>query len=174
MNLPNILTIIRLFMVPVFAYLFYVDRAWAVGIFVLACITDVVDGLIARRFHLVTRIGAFLDPLADKLMQIMVLVCLYTSGQFPSYAFYTIFIKEFVMVAGSIYIYKENMTVKASVWGKLSTVITAIGVSAILIFNSMIVQYVQYIGIVIVAAALFALANYTVMFKNMKNEQNKA
>ena len=82
-NIPNLLTVLRILLIPVFLVLFYVTTAWAreaaTAVFVLAAITDWLDGYLARRMQLVSPLGAFLDPVADKLMVATALVLLVQS-----------------------------------------------------------------------------------------------
>ena len=79
-NIPNMLTVLRILLIPVFLVLFYVQTSWAreaaTAIFVLAAVTDLLDGYLARRMGLVSALGAFLDPVADKLMVATALVLL--------------------------------------------------------------------------------------------------
>ena len=79
-KVPNILTGLRLLMVPLFWWAYFENHMWGGAVFILACITDVVDGVIARKFDAITKVGMLLDPLADKLMQISAVTCLFLSG----------------------------------------------------------------------------------------------
>ena len=82
-NIPNLLTLLRIFLIPVFLLLFYIQTPWsreaATAVFVLAAVTDWLDGYLARRMQLVSALGAFLDPVADKLMVATALVLLVQS-----------------------------------------------------------------------------------------------
>ncbi|MBR2181146.1 MAG: CDP-alcohol phosphatidyltransferase family protein, partial [Oscillospiraceae bacterium] len=87
MNIPNLLSIFRMCLVPVFVVVFFSDSphayAYAAGVYALAGITDVLDGIIARKFNLITKLGKILDPLADKMMTITVFVCISIAGLIP-------------------------------------------------------------------------------------------
>ena len=87
MNIPNMLTMLRIVLVPVYLYCFYTikeDRLFYAGIvFIIAGISDLLDGYIARKFDLKTKVGAALDPLADKLMTFAVLISFTTAGLIP-------------------------------------------------------------------------------------------
>ncbi|NIN35479.1 MAG: CDP-diacylglycerol--glycerol-3-phosphate 3-phosphatidyltransferase, partial [Gammaproteobacteria bacterium] len=78
MNIPNSLTLIRIFLIPVFVVAFYLPFSWnnllATAIFSLAALTDLLDGYLARKLGQISKLGAFLDPVADKLMVAVVLV----------------------------------------------------------------------------------------------------
>src|SRR3990172_10290911 len=80
MNIPNSLTLIRILLIPVFIVVFYLPYKWshllAAAVFTLAAVTDLLDGYLARKLHQISRLGAFLDPVADKLMVAVVLVLL--------------------------------------------------------------------------------------------------
>ena len=83
-NIPNILSFIRLCLVAVFAVLFFSGyTGWALIVFLVAGATDVIDGFLARRYNWITNLGKILDPLADKTMQCMVLVCLCIDKYIP-------------------------------------------------------------------------------------------
>ncbi len=89
MNLPNKLTVLRVLLIPFFVWFALVDlvpgysKYIAVLIFVVASLTDLLDGKIARKYHLVTNFGKFMDPLADKLLVCAALICLSASGMVP-------------------------------------------------------------------------------------------
>ena len=126
MNIPNLLSLFRLVLVPVFAVVFFQPlpyaRPLAVGIYALAFLTDVADGYIARRFNMVTRLGRILDPLADKLMTFTVIVCITAAGIIPLWAVVIFFCKEVCMGLGAISMLGKTDDVIPSNWlGKLST-----------------------------------------------------
>lgn len=124
--LPNILTGIRLLLVPIFVFVYFkIDHKTAALIFLAAGITDVLDGYIARKFNLESRIGALLDPLADKLLQLSVTACLVISG-FPLMwiLFVILLFKESVLIIGSARIYKQDNIVIPALWyGKAASLI---------------------------------------------------
>src|SRR4051812_3351071 len=86
LNLPNILTLIRILVIPIFVFVYYLPFCWghaaADVIFTLACITDWLDGYVARTMHLSTKFGAFLDPVADKMMVCIALIMIVAERQF--------------------------------------------------------------------------------------------
>ncbi len=140
MNLPNLLSIFRMCLVPIFVVVFFSGNAhsyaYAAGVYALAGITDVLDGIIARRFNLITRLGKILDPLADKMMTITVFVCITIADLIPWWIIALIFAKDALLVLGGMKLYSEMSAVfKSNVLGKLATVFLVIGGILILLFQ---------------------------------------
>ena len=126
MNIPNLLSLFRLALVPVFAVVFFQDgpnaRYLAAGVYALAFLTDILDGWIARRFNMVTRLGRILDPLADKLMTFAVIICITAKGIIPWWAVVIFFCKEAAMGLGAVSMLGKIDDVIPSDWlGKAST-----------------------------------------------------
>jgi cardiolipin synthase (CMP-forming) len=119
------LTILRFILIPVYAMVFRNgDLTLAFAILVLAGATDVLDGYIARTRGLVTELGAMLDPLADKLMLITVILSLLFSGMIPWIAAAAFFLRDAGMIVGSLYFHLRGMkTVPANALGKITTVL---------------------------------------------------
>lgn len=126
MNIPNLLTLFRLLLIPVFVVVFISGQdniVPALGIFLLAGATDLLDGYIARKYNMITEMGTLLDPLADKLMLITVLACMAYRHYFPPWVVGIVIIKEAVMVGGGIYLYrsKRKIVIPANIYGKAAT-----------------------------------------------------
>ncbi len=124
-KLPNILCYIRILMIPLFVILFYKELYWQSALVaVLASITDIVDGYIARTFNMKTDWGMFLDPLADKLMQLAMLICSIFKAPWLLILVVIFLIKEFTMLFYGIFVYRKGRNLDGSIWcGKLCTVI---------------------------------------------------
>ena len=125
MNLPNTLSLIRLCLVPVFAWAYFLPQPnahlWAALVYAAAFVTDIADGYIARRFDLVTKLGRILDPLADKLMTLTVITCVTADGILPIWAVVVFFCKEAAMGLGGLYLYRQIKDMPPSNWlGKTS------------------------------------------------------
>jgi cardiolipin synthase len=125
-NIPNILSALRILSVPIFLYFYFSNTKnhliVACTVFVIAGLTDVIDGFIARRFNLITSLGKILDPLADKLVQTGVLVALTISRILPIPIVAIFVAKELFTLIGSLLIYKKRAFITVSnVFGKLST-----------------------------------------------------
>jgi cardiolipin synthase len=134
-HVPNAITIVRLFLVPIFIYVFFsgnpYSHVYALGIFLFAGITDLLDGYLARKYNVVSVVGTVLDPLADKLMLLTALWCLAVIKEIP-YAFLVIIIAiESFQIFSGIYLYfrKQKSVIPANKFGKSATVLFALAVS---------------------------------------------
>lgn len=121
-NVPNVLTIFRLALIPVFVVL-HTRGAMvpALVVFCLASFTDALDGIIARKYNLITSFGKLMDPLADKLMVCTALICQGCIGVFPWEAIILVALKEAVMIFGGAYMLKRGIVVYANHLGKIAT-----------------------------------------------------
>lgn len=122
-TIPNVLTIIRLVLVPVFAVLFFQGmRKASLAVFLAASITDLLDGYLARKLNQITDFGKLFDPLADKLMVLTALICQGVAGVFPWAAILLVGVKEALMVIGGAWMLKKGIVVYANYLGKAATV----------------------------------------------------
>lgn len=173
MNIPNILTVFRLILIPVFIIIFFSKNPnsllYSIIIFLIAGLTDFLDGYLARRYKLTTRVGAVLDPLADKLMLITVLTCLVIKTYIPIWVLVIIAAKEVFMIFCGIFLYKKGTIIASNLFGKASTIFFYISIF-ILVFSEDIGIYLLYIS---VCTALVALVNYFIAYtKNKKEDDN--
>lgn len=128
MNTPNKLTIARIIMIPFFvAFLMYditgnADKWIALAIFVIASLTDTLDGYLARKYHLVTNFGKFMDPLADKLLVCSALICFTATGQLAAWITIIIIAREFIISGFRLVASDNGIVIAASYWGKFKTV----------------------------------------------------
>ena len=125
MNLPNILTLFRFALIPVYILVFsYGYLEFSFGIVILAGLTDILDGYLARKNGQVTQIGVMLDPLADKTMMIVVILSLLYKGYISWQAALAIFLRDAGMIIGSAFFHlRGKKTVPANMMGKLTTVL---------------------------------------------------
>ena len=127
MNLPNKLTLIRVAMVPVFVVFLMVDfelpyTKWiALALFIVAAVTDFFDGMIARKYNLVTNFGKFMDPLADKLLVCSALICFVELNRLPAWMVVIIIGREFIISGLRIVAADNGVVIAASYWGKFKT-----------------------------------------------------
>ena len=172
MNLPNKLTIIRVCLIPFFvaALLFdhgnnYTMRIVANVLFIVASLTDLFDGKIARKYNLVTNFGKFMDPLADKLLVCSALICLIELGQLPAWVV-IIISREFIISGFRLVAADNGVVIAASYWGKFKTTFQMAAI-ILMIFNIPALTLVTNIVVVIaVALTIISLVDYVA--KNIK------
>ena len=127
MNLPNKLTLFRVVLIPFFVFFllapyFEEDGNYiAVAIFIVASITDFLDGKIARKYNLVTNFGKFMDPLADKLLVCSALICLIQLELIPAWVVIIIIAREFIISGFRLVASDNGVVIAASYWGKFKT-----------------------------------------------------
>lgn len=127
MNTPNKLTLLRVIMIPFFVVFMLADLgSWskwaALIVFVVASMTDWLDGYLARRDHLVTDFGKFMDPLADKLLVCSALICLIDMNRIPSWIVIVIIGREFIISGFRLIASDNGVVIAANYWGKSKTV----------------------------------------------------
>ncbi len=176
-NIPNLLSLLRIISAPVFLYFFFFgDLAVALSIFAAAGITDVFDGILARKYGWVTSAGKILDPLADKLVQTCVLIALAYS-KIINYAILAIFvIKELLTLIGAILVWRKKSVIAVSnTFGKISTVSFYIAMGVIMLINTLkkavninlLFERITVITLCVVTAALavIAIAEYIIKYR---------
>ncbi|MDD2418657.1 MAG: CDP-alcohol phosphatidyltransferase family protein [Oscillospiraceae bacterium] len=128
MNIPNALSLLRIALLPVFV-VFYINSQdnstlayWAFGVLVFSGITDSLDGIIARKFNQITDLGKLLDPLADKLTQVTVVICLALHHKAVVYLLVVCLVKEICQGLGGLILLKKGKKIRGAHWfGKVST-----------------------------------------------------
>ncbi len=150
--IPNSLTFFRIFMVPVFFWLIYYSHIqynylWATFVFIVASITDIFDGLLARRFGVVTNFGKIMDPLADKLLTLLALYALVSEPMkmMSIYVFYIILFREVMITLLRQYYTRKKIYIPANVWGKVKTTFQMTGIIAALLYYSLPYQFIPII-----------------------------
>ncbi len=126
MNLPNKLTMFRVVLIPFFVLFMLVDITrfdkWiALAVFIVASLTDLLDGKIARKYNLVTNFGKFMDPLADKLLVCSALICLVALSKIPAWIVIVIIAREFIISGFRLIASDNGVVIAASYWGKFKT-----------------------------------------------------
>lgn len=147
MNLPNLLTICRFLLIPVYIAVFASGHLmWAFVVVLIAGATDILDGYIARTRGLVTKTGEMLDPLADKSMMIVVILSLVIHKDIPWFAAVPIFIRDAGMIVGSaIFHFRGKRTVPANAMGKLTTVLYYLAVLFIVFRFDFAIEYLWFV-----------------------------
>ena len=128
MNLPNKLTMFRVILIPFFVFFLLTDVLGGAGdylalvIFIVASLTDMLDGKIARKYNLVTNFGKFMDPLADKLLVCSAMICLVELERLPAWIVIIIIAREFIISGFRLIAADNQIVIAASMWGKFKTV----------------------------------------------------
>ena len=177
-NIPNILSVTRICLVFVFIALFFTGNIYAaLLVFLVAGATDVVDGYLARRNNWISNLGKVLDPLADKLMQFTVLICLWIADIIPWWFVVPFFVKDlFTLLAGLIVIKRRSVAVVSKWYGKLTvclfyaTIVLATLQKDFFAAHPVleILLFVPSIGF-----AIFSLVAYIKHYAYLKNEEPK-
>lgn len=178
MNLPNKLTIVRVCMIPFFVFFMMTDylgaaSKWiALAIFVIASLTDWLDGNIARKYNLVTNFGKFMDPLADKLLVCSALICFVELGALPAWMIIIIISREFIISGFRLIAADNGIVIAASYWGKFKTVFQMVMI--ILLIADLPFAWMGIVETIIVYIALIltivSLADYLMKNKGVLKE----
>lgn len=170
-NVPNILSFIRLILVPIFVVSFFVINQYlALAIFVIASITDIIDGYIARHYNAITEFGKVLDPFADKLMKMSALISLAIANLVPLWVAILMIVCDLAMIISGLCLYKKKITIQSNWIGKAGTFVISLGV-VLSFFTQWLGDtnvYVIYAGITI---AIIAGLDYVYIF--FTNKINK-
>lgn len=176
MNLPNLITIIRIFLMPLYLYFFYSDMEngfiYAGIIFIIAGISDVLDGYIARNFDMKTKLGALLDPLADKIVVFTILISFTHKGIIPSWILLAMGLKEVIMILGGafLYLFGERQVVPSNIYGKVATVLFYVSIVTFVIgLPENISRNLLSLTVVL---NIIAFLNYLIIFIKMRKEEN--
>ncbi len=136
-NLPNTLTVVRIFMVPLLVVILLTEfpdkEFWGLAIFLLAALTDLIDGIIARRTNRVTVTGTLLDPIADKLLMSAAFISLVELGLAPAWMVTIIVGREFAVTALRMIAMVRNVAIGANQWGKAKTGSQVVAVSLLIL-----------------------------------------
>lgn len=190
MNLPNKLTVFRMILIVPFVILLLGGHAgwgWfgaafggieaytdyiALVIFVIASLTDMLDGKIARKYNLVTNFGKFMDPLADKLLVCSAMICLIDMDRIPAWIVIVIISREFIISGFRLVASDNHVVIAASYWGKFKTTFQMIMV-ILMIANiqalNILTQIVMWIAL---ALTIISLIDYIVKNKNVLFDGN--
>lgn len=164
-QLPNALTVLRLALVPVFALVYSAagdGSSWAAGwIFLVAGVTDQVDGFLARRWHVESRFGKLADPLADRLMLDAAAILLWLEGKLPWYAALIVVLRDVILVAGYRVLMPRGVELEVSMLGKVATWILYLGLGILLVVGQS-TEWPLWLFWVGLALALVAAAQYVV------------
>ena len=178
-NVPNILSCIRICLVPVFAVTYFSEpeniKIYATLIYVFASLTDILDGYIARKYHLTSELGKILDPLGDKLMTLTVLTCITIDRVIPIWALSVVLAKELIMVAGGAVIRRkqDGAVPPSNIFGKTSTVVFFIICVTLMLFQNIPENTAMVMISIAIALMMLALASYIKTFITVMRRTDK-
>ncbi len=159
LNLPNIITLLRVGIIPILFFLLTdPGRLWSLIIailFIMAALTDLLDGYVARKYQIVTNIGKLLDPIADKLIVNTAMILMIPIGRIPAWIVSFIIIRDFIVDGMRTIATSEGMIIDASKLGKRKTLCQIFAVSALMIHYPLMGADAHVVGMVILYIALW-------------------
>ena len=176
-TVPNVLTMIRLLLVPVFVVVYFrttaVPKYAALAVFAAASLTDMLDGFLARKLNQITDFGKLFDPLADKLMVLTAMVCQALTGVFPWIAVIVVACKELFMVLGGLLLLSRDVVVYSNIFGKAAQV-CFIASLILSFFHVPLAEWGTRLDLILlwisVGLAILAMVVYTVEYlRSLKN-----
>ena len=175
MNLPNKLTMFRVILIPFFVVFMLVDITlcdnWiALAIFIIASLTDLLDGKIARKYNLVTNFGKFMDPLADKLLVCSALICLVALDKIPAWMVIVIIAREFIISGFRLIASDNGVVIAASYWGKFKTTFQMIMICLMIADITVIHILTTVVMWVAVVLTVVSLVDYLVKNKDVMKD----
>ncbi len=179
-SIPNLLSLFRLLLVPVYLYLTLgaaskQDIYWAAGVLILSGLTDFADGQIARRFDQITDLGKFLDPAADKITQLSLMISLAHFNPEITWLVALFIVKELFMVIASAIGLKEKVYLQGAAWfGKVSTAIIYIAIPVLLLFPNLPQGFQKFLfylmGFFLTLSFILYMREYWRMFHDNKSD----
>lgn len=176
-NVPNALSLLRLILLPVFATLYLMSEEhpallyWSFAVLVLSGITDSLDGIIARKFNQITDLGKILDPVADKLTQVTVVLCLAIRNPAVIGLLVICFVKELCQGIGGLFLLRRGAKIDGAKWyGKVSTFVFYGVMALIVLWQGMPAPLMISLVAVVALLMLFAFFNYMKVFFSIKKE----
>lgn len=173
-NIPNVLSLVRLALLPVFAVV-YLSGAlyWSLFVLALSGLTDLLDGVIARKFNQITEIGKLLDPFADKITQVTVLICLTIRNVALIPLFIICFIKELLQAIGGWILLSRNEIIRGSKWfGKVSTFTFYIAMLVIALWPDMPEWLLITLIALVAVTMLFSFFMYMSVYFKLRREKS--
>ena len=179
MNLPNKLTILRVLLIPFFVLFLLTDlggdygKYYALAIFIIASLTDLLDGKIARKYNLVTNFGKFMDPLADKLLVCSAMICLVEMKRLAAWIVIIIIAREFIISGFRLVASDNGVVIAANYWGKFKTTFQMLMIIVLLLdlggVFDMIGQILTWVALIL---TVVSLVDYVIKNKHVILEGN--
>ena len=179
MNLPNKLTIFRVILIPFFVFFLLAPyfpeygKYIATAIFIVASLTDMADGKIARKYNLVTNFGKFMDPLADKLLVCSAMICLVEIDRLAAWIVIVIIARDFIISGFRLVASDNGIVIAASYWGKFKTTFQMLMIIALILdfqnrYFQMLATALTYIALILTVVSLI---DYIAKNKQVLKEQ---
>jgi len=174
-KLPNWLTTLRILFIPVFVILYYIGfegwNYWAIAVFIVASITDILDGHIARKYNCVSDFGKLMDPMADKMLVLAALMVIMDMKRIEAWVVLIIIGREFLISAFRLVAATKGVVIQAGWSGKVKTIVQDVGAVVILLNASYFVLAGRIILYLSAALSVWSCAEYILKNKSvMKNE----
>ena len=167
----NKITITRIVLIPVLLVLLYLDLVyWALAVYILACVSDYIDGYIARKYDQVTSFGKFIDPLADKMLVLAAMCFFIQEGLMPGWVVAIVLLREFAVSGLRLLAIEQGIVIAAAMSGKVKTFATMIAVGVLIVIREGWIPFADFMqvfcSIVILVTTVYSGVEYFV--KNIK------
>ena len=179
-TIPNIIGYVRILLIPVFCYLYLTaetraDYLWAAAVVLISSLSDLFDGMIARKFNQVTELGKILDPVADKLSHAAMAICIAVRYPLMWLLIALMAVKEGYMAIMGIRFLKKGRMLDGAMWfGKVCTAMLFVGLLVLFLFPFMPVALADSIILIMMLFMVVALCMYVPVFRKMRDECRKA
>ena len=177
-TIPNLLSLFRLSLIPVYISIYLnavttADYRLAAVILAISCMTDAVDGFIARKFNMISNLGKFLDPLADKFTQLTVTICLSVRYAVLRPVLILFLIKEFFQLFAMIFYYRRGKMLPGALWaGKICTTVLFVSLIGMVLFPNLSMKTVQIIATIDFVFLVNAFVCYFLAFFGKRKESH--
>lgn len=163
-NTANRITLLRIALIPVFLLFMYLDLVYvALTFYIIACVTDYIDGMIARKYDQVTNFGKFMDPLADKLLVLSPMCYFIGTGVMPAWVVIIVLIREFAVSGLRLIAVEQDIVISAAVSAKVKTVVTMVAVGILIAINEPWMPFKS-----VLPAVCFALILVTTLYSGVQ------
>lgn len=181
-NLPNTLTLFRLLLVPALVLTYFLvpgtNHVYSLVIFVVASLTDFLDGIIARSTNQITQIGMVMDPLADKFLKMATLVCFCVDGVLPVWLVVLLIVIDLAMIITGICLFNRKITIPSNIIGKLGTLIMSIGLLMCFLTDTFgnwgFYTICAGFFVIVVSVIVYICLNASRVFKGKKTQSQNA
>lgn len=166
LTIPNAMSTLRLLLIPFIIWTYVEERyAVSVGLVVLSALSDMLDGLVARKLNMISDLGKFLDPVCDKLTHAALLVCLMTTHRHIYILFIILAVKELAMLGMGLVLFRKRDVVNSAKWyGKLCTVVFEGTLMGLMLFPNANENTVHMLMLLCAAVLLFSFTMYSVFY----------